>query len=164
MPPSAWLGPLYEQFRTELFLTAWTTLRRREPAEDAVHAAIVRLAALDVPPREPKLYLFRAVRNAAVDLARKQSRRREMTLAEASDVASQEADATETFDAETVGAVRTLIESLDERSRETVELRLYAGLTFREIADLFEEPLPTVASRYRRALERLGQSLETPHE
>ena len=34
-------------------------------------------------------------------------------------------------------------------------LKIYGGLTFREIAQVTGVPLPTAASRYRSALERL---------
>ncbi|HEV7282740.1 MAG TPA: sigma-70 family RNA polymerase sigma factor [Pirellulaceae bacterium] len=164
MASAAWLGPLYEQFREELFLTAWTTLRRREQAEDAVHAAVVKLAALPTPPDDAKLYLFRCVRNAAIDLLRAQARRAETGLAHDDWFPAPDAAAPGAFDEETLASVRALVETLDARSRETIELRLHANLTFREIADLLNEPLPTVASRYRRALERLGERLQAPHE
>ena len=44
---------------------------------------------------------------------------------------------------------------LNREQREVVELKIYGGLTFREIADLTGVPLPTAATRYRTALERL---------
>ena len=164
MASADWLGPLYERFREELFLTAWKTLRRREQAEDAVHAAVVKLAALPTPPDDPKLYLFRCVRNAAVDLLRSQARRAETGLPQDDWLSTPCAEAPAEFDEETLLSVRTLVETLDPRSRETIELRLHANLTFREIADLLNEPMPTVASRYRRALERLGERLQAHHE
>jgi RNA polymerase sigma-70 factor, ECF subfamily len=39
--------------------------------------------------------------------------------------------------------------------RELVELKIFAGLTFREIAEVTSLPQATVATRYRRALEQL---------
>jgi RNA polymerase sigma-70 factor (ECF subfamily) len=39
--------------------------------------------------------------------------------------------------------------------RELVELKIFGGLTFREIADVTGMPQATVATRYRRALESL---------
>ena len=63
-----WLAGLYRQNRRQLFLIAWSVLRQPDLAEDAVHAAFVGLARLSAPPREPRPYAFRAVRNAAVDL------------------------------------------------------------------------------------------------
>ena len=56
--------------------------------------------------------------------------------------------------------VRHAVEALPIRQRQTVVLRLHAGLTFQQIADTFGEPLQTVASRYRRALKRLKETLE----
>ncbi len=44
---------------------------------------------------------------------------------------------------------------LDAEDRELVELKVFAGLTFREIGDVTGQPLGTVATRYRRALESL---------
>jgi DNA-directed RNA polymerase specialized sigma24 family protein len=35
-------------------------------------------------------------------------------------------------------------------------LRVYGGLSFEQMAATLGEPLPTVASRYRRALEKLS--------
>jgi hypothetical protein len=58
---------IYEQFRRELFITAWTVLRRADLAEDAMHSAFVKLAQLGSPPVDPKLYVFRSVRNAAIE-------------------------------------------------------------------------------------------------
>src|SRR5438874_494723 len=70
MPERSWLDELYRRHRRPLFLVAWNVLHCPDLAEDAVHSAFVRLAGLPNAPHEPKLYAFRAVRNAAVDLTR----------------------------------------------------------------------------------------------
>jgi RNA polymerase sigma-70 factor, ECF subfamily len=44
---------------------------------------------------------------------------------------------------------------LDADDRELVELKIYAGLTIREIADVTGRPQGTVATQYRRTLESL---------
>jgi len=75
MPDQVWLDDLYRQHRQPLLLTAWNILRCPSLAEDAVQAAFARLAKLPKPPYEPKLYAFRAVRNAALDCARARARR-----------------------------------------------------------------------------------------
>ncbi len=49
---------------------------------------------------------------------------------------------------------------LSEDDRELVELKVFVGLTFREIADVLGLPQGTVATRYRRALELLRPWLE----
>jgi RNA polymerase sigma-70 factor, ECF subfamily len=44
---------------------------------------------------------------------------------------------------------------LSAEDRELVEMKVHAGLTFREIAAVTGRPQPAVASRYRRALETM---------
>jgi RNA polymerase sigma-70 factor (ECF subfamily) len=161
MPHSGWLGDLYQQFRRELFRTAWTVLRRADLAEDAVHAAFVKLVKLESQPLDCKLYVFRCVRNAAIDLARTRSRRKEETLSAAWDATGAE---TEAADADLLRCISAAVERLDIASREVIELHLHAGLSFREISELHGEPLPTIASRYRRALSKLSNEVMVHHE
>jgi RNA polymerase sigma-70 factor (ECF subfamily) len=47
------------------------------------------------------------------------------------------------------------LDRLGADDREIVELKIYGGLAFREIADVTGLPQGTVATRYRRALESL---------
>ena len=161
MPELAWLGAVYTEFRRELFITAWTILRRADLAEDAVHAAFARLIKLKSPPAEPRLYVFRAVRNAAIDLARSRSRRREEPLVASWDAPEEESTVP---DEGIRRSVEELLERLDDVSREVIELHLHAALTFQEIAQMLDEPLQTVASRYRRAIDKLRTQLKVHHE
>jgi len=157
MPGPTWLDELYQQYRQPLFLTAWNILRCSSLAEDAVHSVFVRLAELRKAPRGPKLYAFRAVRNAAVDLSRNRARRREEPIGVEG---TSESVGPVSADDEVLTSVKAALDQLDDASREIVELHLHSGLTFCQIASVVEEPLQTVASRYRRALERLRQLLE----
>jgi RNA polymerase sigma-70 factor, ECF subfamily len=56
-------------------------------------------------------------------------------------------------------AVLDALESLSAGQRQAIELAYYAGLTQAEIAQELEEPLGTVKSRTREAIERLRQVL-----
>jgi RNA polymerase sigma-70 factor (ECF subfamily) len=47
-----------------------------------------------------------------------------------------------------------------EDQREVVILKLFEGLTFREIASVCDESIPTVASRYRYGVDKLRGLLE----
>jgi RNA polymerase sigma-70 factor (ECF subfamily) len=161
MPDSSWLATLYLQFRRELFRTAWSIVRRVDQAEDAVQAAFVKLVKLESPPADPKLYVFRSVRNAAIDLVKGRSRRREEPLA--ADWDARSADL-ESADSDVVQCISAAIQRLDEPGREVIELHLHAALSFREISELLGEPLPTVASRYRRALNKLNHDVTVHHE
>lgn len=161
MPEQSWLGELYREFRRPLFLVAWNVLRCTALAEDAVHSAFVRMAGLELPPRDPRLYVFRAVRNAALDTARRRGTRREQAIVV--DIGFAETSPSWSGD-ETRCVLERALDDLDSASRETVELHLHSGLTFQEIAAIVDQPLPTVASRYRRALAKLRGLVEVCHE
>lgn len=161
MHDRTWLVDLYAEQRQPLFLAAWNVLRCVSLAEDALHSAFARLATLSTPPREPKVYAFRAVRNAALDVRKVRSRRREVSLEGIAD--RPDVEVLPNAD-DSQAAVTTALEQLDDVAREIIELRLQSGLTFQEIAAVMEQPLPTVASRYRRAILKMQSMLEVCHE
>ncbi|MBA3481047.1 MAG: hypothetical protein H0T51_04435, partial [Pirellulales bacterium] len=103
----------------------------------------------------PAAYLFQIARNEVARAGVKQQRR-EQPLAEEL-CANHEDSCDRGADA---GAAIAALARLDAMDRELVELKLFAGLTFREIAQLSGQPPGTVATRYRRALEFLRGWLE----
>ena len=97
----------------------------------------------------PVAYLFQIARNEAVRATRRTAPSplpASELYAAAGDVHGQQEDA------EIVAAA---LGRLAVDDRELVELKVFGGLTFREIADVTGLPQGTVASRYRRALESL---------
>jgi len=71
---------------------------------------------------------------------------------------------TESERAERDCTLRKAVDGLPEEQREAIVLKVYAGLTFEQMAETVQAPLPTVAARYRRALEKLKLVLEKTHE
>ncbi len=161
------LASIYANHRQGLFTHALLITRSIERAEDAVHDAITRLCGRDVANiADPIAYVFAAVRTSAINQIRSAQRNQPTDSIFATSVAAaaDAADAAEP-DAHAIQAERTesviaAVNELPADHREVVVLRIYAGLTFAQIADVTGEPLPTVASRYRRSLERLKQQLE----
>jgi RNA polymerase sigma-70 factor (ECF subfamily) len=156
LPPRPWLGELLGAERKRLFLAAWAVLRRADEADDALQAACVRLARVIPAPLDPLAYALSAVRRAALDHLKLRGRRRESAWSATLDPA---APAPCGPDAELLAELATAVERLDPASREVIDLRLHAELTFQQIADLLDEPLPTVAARYRRAVLRLRHGM-----
>jgi RNA polymerase sigma-70 factor (ECF subfamily) len=152
------LEEIYREHRQGLFTLALSITRSVEQAEDAVQEAFARLWRSDPSPQGDSVaYAFASVRNVAIEVARRRTDRPAgdslfETAAPASRDGRIEEDACQ--------RVRAAIDRLPLRQRQAVVLRLYAGLTFRQIAEVLGEPLPTVASRYRRALERLRDRLQ----
>jgi RNA polymerase sigma-70 factor (ECF subfamily) len=94
------------------------------------------------------------VRNAAIDQKRKIGSVSIFDLAEPSQEPTTALD-----DHERDRLVADAIDDLPADQREAVVLHLYSGLTFQQAAETLDVPLQTMASRYRRALERLRTQL-----
>jgi len=122
-------------------------------AEDVVQQIFLKmLRARQSRPQVPLAYLYRATRNACLNLYR--DRIRETDLPEG-ETWFQNSDGKQ----EQVLILQQALQGLPEEQRETVFLRIWSGMTLVEIADATETPLNTVASRYRYALEKLRHCL-----
>ena len=129
-------------------------------AEDVVQEALTALLSQRPPPDDPVAWMFRAVRNAAIDQARSTSRRRrrERRVAEARrDWFESSADSL--IDGKTAEAA---LADLPPPSREIVVLRIWSGLGFAQIADVMQMSLSTVHDRYVAALRQMRAALEKP--
>ncbi len=126
--------------------------------EDIVQEAFVKLARQRPPPDRAVPWLYRVVRNGAIEASRgDRRRRRRETLASGRE--SWFASADERIDAQ--DATRLLAE-LEPDVREVIVARVWGGLTFDEIARLQGCSLTTAHRRYQSGLSRLHERLERP--
>ena len=154
------LEAIYRRHQQGLYSLALAITRQPEAAEDAVHEAFARLCALGASTQvDETVYVFASVRNAAVDHVRQ---RGDSAITPASIFNGHAPDPRDTeLAAERERLLRRAVDELPEEQREAVVLRIYAGLTFEQMAQALGVPLPTVAARYRRALEKLKDRLQT---
>lgn len=156
------LEKLYLECRQQLFTCALAITRRPDRAEDAIQDAFYNLFRLNKKPRRLKSYVFRAVRNAAVDQIRRSPPLSEPLDAFIFDPGASPREAAADSEFRT-RASRALLQ-LSEDERETIVEHLFADLTFRDIAQIRKAPLGTVAAWYRRGLKKLRKTLESHHE
>lgn len=150
---------LYDACADRLHRYAAARLGSSDNAADVVQSAFMRAVRSRRRFRNvesPIAYMFQIVRNEVARAAANRQRRREQPLDDAQSNSSR-LTANSRDDAEVVAAALGRLEATD---RELIELKLYAGLTFREIAEATGQPQGTVATRYRRALESLRSWLE----
>lgn len=122
--------------------------------------AFVRLWKSRIQPRGDLVtYTFACVRNAALEAVRRH--RTPMEFSASIFDTRQPEPAVAAIESERRDRVRAAVETLESAQQEVVVLHLYAGLTFQQIADVLGEPLQTVASRYRRALVRIKETVGT---
>ena len=154
------LEKLYARHRQGLFTAALSITGCAARAEDAVQEAFVRMCrGIQSDIADPDAYVFTSVRRAAIDQRRKQAAQSVKPPVSIFAIESSNAEVG-AIDAERQQSVADAIGLLPDDMREVVVLRVYAELSFAQIAAVMEEPMQTVASRYRRGLVRLRERLE----
>ena len=144
---------LYERHGSALVAYACSCGLDFASAEDVVQQVFLKmLRAQPLKPEVPIAYLYRATRNACMNLRRDRMRETELPEGESWFLHSS-------GNQDRILALQKALGDLPEEQRETVFLRIWSGMTLLEIADATEPPLNTVASRYRYALEKLRHSL-----
>jgi len=149
---------LYDACADRLHHYLAVRLGSREDADDVLQETFVRLARTRKRlSRVDNLvaYVFTIGRNEAARLAARKSRRRESRIAAGSTALFREASGDDARAREAAELVTAALDWLEVEQREVVELKTYAGLTFREIAEVTGLPQGTVATRYRTAIGRL---------
>jgi RNA polymerase sigma-70 factor (ECF subfamily) len=159
------LAELYDRIGRIAYGLALRVLRDERHAEDAVQEAFLavwRTAAAFRPERaKASTWILTLVHRRAVDLVRREERRRaeplgEDTVARSVDAATDEA-AWLRFERERVqGALR----SLPDAQREALELAYYGGFSQAELAERLGVPLGTIKSRMFAGLSRLRELLD----
>ena len=153
------LEDFYRAYRQQLFTYALAITRCPERAEDAIQEAFYRLFRLTPEPAAVKAYVFRAVRNAALDQSRRAARAGETIVGDSlfdPEPGPQEETAARELRERAAAALR----QVSDGEREAIVLHLYGDLTFREIAELCAVPLGTVTARYQRGLRKLRELME----
>jgi RNA polymerase sigma-70 factor (ECF subfamily) len=145
---------LYDGHGPALVAYASTFVTDRAAAEDVVHQVFLRLLSKEVViPDMPVAYVYRAVRNAALNARR--SGWRDAPLDPENCVFEHRGG-----NREAALALQKALAELPEEQREAVIMRMWSGLTLEEVAAVSGVPLNTAASRYRYALEKLRGKLQ----
>jgi RNA polymerase sigma-70 factor (ECF subfamily) len=144
---------LYDASADRLHHYLTVRLASREAASDVLQTTFVRAVQNRRRFRivdNPIAYLFQIARNEAARATGKRRRQNERQFSTDDSFVTSGDSTTDDQD-----LVATALDRLDADDRELVELKIYAGLTFREIADMTGRSQGTVATEYRRALESL---------
>ena len=149
------LGRLIDEHAAALVLYArqWCAT-----PEDVVQEALLKLIAQRKPPDRLVSWLYRVVRNAAIDASRSaERRRRHESRAAARTPAWFCAGETAEIDAD---AASSALQTLPVEQREVIVAHLWGGLTFEEIGELIDASSSTAHRWYLAGLitlrERLG--------
>jgi RNA polymerase sigma-70 factor (ECF subfamily) len=147
-----------DQHGAALLLFARQRVPSRADAEDVVQEAFVHFWRTRQRAADPAAYLYRCVKNCALDWqrGRKRQRRREVAVARP--------EAETLFDGpleegERRSAIEAVLLNLPESQREVVVAKIWGCLSFPQIAEALQISPNTAASRYRYALAKLREQL-----
>lgn len=157
----------YVEHRRALSTYALALTRDPAAAQDLLQDVLLRLMQEAPAPRHPRAYVLRCLRNRAIDL-----RRRAGPASLPLDAAGPALEAAPlplfdpqratTEQRDEIDRVMAALQGLADEPREAIVLKIFAGLTFAEIAETLGKPLGTVTSHYERGLRRLRELLEEP--
>ncbi len=168
---------LYERSSSHLFAVVLRIQRDRAQAEDLLQDVYVSVwkaaASFDAARSQPLTWLTHIARNRAIDsLRRAQAQPRTESLNAAPSDDDDGPDPHASLASEEPGPLDLLGRASDQRQlgqcmqnlsppqRQSVALAFFDGLTHAEVAEQLREPLGTVKSWVRRALQTLKLCLE----
>jgi RNA polymerase sigma-70 factor, ECF subfamily len=127
-------------------------------AEDVVQEVFVQMLAASREPAEPKTWLFRCVRNAAISAGRSNRRRGKREESVAAEIPEWFiAPMDDRIDAK---AAQAVMASLPLAQREILTLKIWSQMTLAEIREITGLPTSTIHDQYREALATLRLKLE----
>ena len=160
------LGELYDRVGRVAYGLAYRVLRDERLAEDAVQEGFLALwrtaAAFRAERAKASTWILTLVHRRAVDLVRREERRRTEPLGDEVGTQGPQAEGTEEaawlrFERERVQAA---LRQLPDVQREAIELAYYGGFSQSELAERLGVPLGTIKSRMFAGLARLRELLD----
>ncbi len=127
--------------------------------EDVVQEAFVKLIALRQPPRDVVAFLYRMVRNAAIDAGKADARRKRRESATARPARWFVEPAVDGLDAEVAVAA---LQRLPPDQREVIVARLWGGLSFEQIAEVAGCSASSAFRRFSAGIAALRKELDVP--
>ncbi len=163
------LEELYTRYSTSVFSLARFMLRQEALAEEATQDIFLNIwlkASSYKPDRgEPRAWLMSVAHHKVIDIIR--SRRRAIAMSDPKDYETldllpssrraTEEEAVLNLEGE---RIRRALDTLPDAQRDVIILAYYEGYSQSEIARKLEQPLGTVKTRVRLAMQKLRIELE----
>ena len=151
-------------YARRIFALAKSRVRSPEVAEEITQSVFATLAA-KLPGGEYvergrfESWLFRVAMNRVRDEVRRTQRHAAPTDPETLGALASRDGENKGEPAPEVQKLRAALAELSPADREIVELRHHGGLSFKQLAELLNEPVGTLLARHHRALKKLHSML-----
>lgn len=163
----AWRA-IVDRFGKRVYALAKSRCRRADLAEEITQSVFASVAAkvgqgLYTEKGRFESWLFRVTMNRVRDEVRRAKRHGTYEQRDGLAVAQGQQwvrERGETVLGEGVAKLRGAMDSLTESDRDVIELRHHGGLSFKQMADLLDQPVGTLLARHHRALRKLREAME----
>lgn len=157
------LRTLFDTEETPLLRYAFSLVGRRAVAEEIVQEVFLQLHKRWGDVNSPRAWLFRCVRNRALDYVR--DNRREVIDSDAPETQSSSAEdetpETILLRMEATGALRQFVEELDETDRQLIKLKYFEDLKYRDISARTGLSVSNVGYRLHHILKKLAGQMRS---
>jgi RNA polymerase sigma-70 factor (ECF subfamily) len=167
MPDALELERLYDDHAPALFAFLLNFTRHEADTRDLLQEVFIKLAGQPEilrGVRDERAFLIRLAHNQAVDLVRRRATRERNYEQLAADNAALFAPSADPDEQAFRLALAQALGELPPEQRAVLHLKLWAGLTFEEIAAMLDIPPNTAASRHRYGLDKLRERLRPFYE
>ncbi len=154
---------LYRLASPHLFAIALRTLRQRSWAEEVLHDCFItiwhRADSFDAALSAPMTWMTHIVRNRCIDWLRSGQAREAGKSEEFNDqlIADEGDESQDQLDASQAVRLRHCLQHLSSEQRQSVTLAYYQGMSHSDIAAWLQQPVGSVKSWIRRAMEHLRE-------
>ncbi len=153
------LSDLYSRTRVAVYGFSLSYLKNGHDAEDITQDTFVQIwnhSSHYVSQGKPMAWILTIARNLSLEKLRKQSRIQDLSDNQRESFSIENP----AFTTEDRVVLHAAFYSLSEEEQRVLLLHAVAGLKHREIAQILDLALPTVLSKYHRALKKLRLILE----
>ena len=158
------LAEIYDRFGAVAYGLALRVLRDEALAQDAVQDAFLAVwrtaTSFSAERGAARTWVLTLVHRRAVDLVRREERRRGDPLESTPEPASDELTDQQAWLRFERERVQAALRRLPDQQREALELAYYGGFSQSQLAERLGEPLGTIKSRMHTGLARLRELLE----
>lgn len=144
---------LYNKYRKLVYGISYSILKNNEEAEDSTQAVFTKLFQLDankLPTSNALSWLYTVTKNNALLILRKKSNN--INLNDAYEIEDTNNEINDLIDIE---SYNKLISRLNNKEKEIISLKILGNFSFKEIAELLEEPISTIKWRYYKSIHSL---------
>ena len=148
---------LYQYHYKLLYSTAYSVVKNEKDAEDVVSNVVIKLINLDsskFPEHGEMSWIYKVVKNEAINYIKKQKNHDNIENHE--DMQTMDKNINELFDME---SYYELIQSLNDKQKEVITLKVLGELSHKEIADILNKPIGTIQWIYNTSIKKLRLTL-----